>query len=685
MYEIRPESIKTFIEDTSIELPRFQRRQSWDAKKNFELCISIFKEFPMGVCILNLETDGRKISKWLLDGRQRRNALKKLWEDPENIYQWAKKWAGFKGNAQPDDVANIFWEKIDNYLEAEEEEEEDAQKLVDETSAEVFDDEALINEEDFEYKTESLDLTKRGLHLLLEIILLVHNKTSRSSNFTRPFDFSKVIKNLPYDDTEDGKSILSSKKLKSFIAQYMSFCTDENLEYEMVNSFKIFITDRFALNSEDQKKANRIIDLNWTKIIERIEVLEKIRNILIQSKIGLIEIKNIPLSDAQKIFNIINSKGTKLNAVEILSAKPSWNLPVKNPSQAQIDVTDSLYKQIGVNNDKVVKWDLPATLLRRLENFRPFFNISNDSSARLDKQLTLGFKLISGIFEKGVKKDDIDKLSKNPSINWNLQFESLIAELNLLSKLILSTEYFKYFNSWNASVMGIMSEATALNFILVLFEDWKRKGKPIGSDKKAKQFQKNSFILIDQLIFEYVNRQWRGSSDSKIASNLSEIPTQPDVLKPIDKTRWANLLDEIFATNTIDNFKINQKLVEPILYHFYSIKKLQGPSTQYEIEVDHIIPQSIFASSALPEKEYVQHNLFNLGLLPKDENISKGNKKLGQIQNKWLKDQIEKYEFIKERDFQKFSDVNNFMALKKQRVPIFKDTFDSLRDHILNN
>ena len=77
MYEIRPESIKTFIQDRTIKLPRFQRKQTWDAKKNFQLCVSLFKQYPIGVCILSHEklSDTRSV-KFLLDGRQRRNALK---------------------------------------------------------------------------------------------------------------------------------------------------------------------------------------------------------------------------------------------------------------------------------------------------------------------------------------------------------------------------------------------------------------------------------------------------------------------------------------------------------------------------------------------------------------------------------------------------------------------------------
>lgn len=56
MYEIRPESMKTFIEDKNIRLPRFQRKQTWDEIKNFKLCISIFHEFPIGAVVSELSS-----------------------------------------------------------------------------------------------------------------------------------------------------------------------------------------------------------------------------------------------------------------------------------------------------------------------------------------------------------------------------------------------------------------------------------------------------------------------------------------------------------------------------------------------------------------------------------------------------------------------------------------------------
>ena len=65
MYEIRPETVKTFILDRNIKLPRFQRKQSWDEIKNFQLCLSLFKEYPIGVCILSVDSQKDKTIRWL--------------------------------------------------------------------------------------------------------------------------------------------------------------------------------------------------------------------------------------------------------------------------------------------------------------------------------------------------------------------------------------------------------------------------------------------------------------------------------------------------------------------------------------------------------------------------------------------------------------------------------------------
>ncbi len=688
MYEIRPESIKTFVEDNSIKLPRFQRKQTWDDKKNFELCISIFKEFPMGVCILNVEKDNSgKTTKWLLDGRQRRNALTLIWEDPENIYVWAKKWIGFKINDQIDVLVDKFWDKINEYLEEDELDDQDLNDNEDNVEIEENQTEEQSNEsientngiDEFEFNRRI-----NGLDFLLEILKLIHNKTNRNSGFSRPFDFTKEIKILPYEENISGKRQLNSKTLVSFINDYLSFCKNKSIEEDKIGSFKSFMKQRFPMGPQDEKKLEKTIEKNWNNIQDRLEILEKIKSILIASKIGLIEVKEILITDAQKIFNIINSKGTKLNAVEILSAKPSWNVEMENASNEQIKATKELYKTIKVKNGNVVKWDLPASILFRFDNRDFFLKKFSESKSDFEKKLTLGFKFLAGLYEKGVKKENIDMLSKNKNINWDIDIETLISDINLFSKIILSFDYFKYLKSWQGSIINLLSDAIALNFLLITYEDWKRKGKPVGNDKTAKLFQKNGYILFDKLIFEYISKQWRGSSDSKIAQNLKSFTSETDLYSEIPETRWKTLLTEVINSNTIENQKINQGLMTPILYHFYCTRKIQGPNTDEVIEVDHIIPQSLFISSSIVDKD-VQNNLFNLALLPKRENISKGNRRLVEISNQWLKDQIKKYAFIEERDYEKFSNLANLDKLKSQRGPLFIKNFLEDRKNILVN
>lgn len=680
MYEIRPETIKSFIEDTNIKLPRFQRKQTWDDKKNFQLCISIFKGYPIGVSILNNEVNDGVTTRWLLDGRQRRNALTQFYKDPENLYNWAKKFIGFKANDQLQDLEEKFWDKLNIYLE-----EDELDDSYQETNSEEIDDQNVeqleVNEDEPFY-----DSSKKGIELLLHIIKLVHNKTKKHSGFTRPFDFSKEINNLPYKIIVNGKSKLSSQKLKTFIRTYMNFCTDELIDYKERDSFSNFMKNSYPMDEKTLKKVEIKIEQNWDKIFERIDILEKINNLYMNSKIALIEVKNLKSVDAQKIFNIINSGGTPLSAVEILSAKPSWNIPIKNPSSIQINHVNNLYKRLEIqNNNDIVKWDLPATFISRLDNSDLLFKEFSSSHTDSSKEITLGFKFLSGVFEEGVKKEDIDNLARNKEISWDTDYEEFVNDVNMVSKLIASTEYFKYLKSWKFSIIHNLSDAIALNFLLLMFKDWKRKNKPIGNDTKTKQFQKNAFILIDNLIYEYVTKQWRGSSDSKIAKNISILDSQNDIFTPLDKDKWKELIEEILDEDSIDAVGVTQAIMQPILYHFYALSKIQGPSSNYSIEVDHIIPQAQFKSSSLKNKDVMVHNIFNLALLPKDENVGKSNKLLTEITDSWLIDQIEKYAFISENDFRKYSDLSNLNDLKKNRGKIILKAFDSHRDKILNN
>lgn len=672
MYEIRPESIKTFITDRNVKLPRFQRKQTWDEKKNFQLCISLFKEYPIGVCILSVDESKGRTVRWLLDGRQRKNALAMMYDDPENIYNWAKKFIGFKNSDQPSEIEEKFYTKINEYIEADLDEEfEAAQSEVGEDRSEAWDNDG----------EESIDAGAYGLDLLLDIIKVIHNKQKKNTGFTKAFDFTKYVNRLPYVETDSNGTKLSSKRVKTFIDEYRKYCDDEYVDYDVEQTFYKFLM--FRCDVQDERKTQALVHEKWNAIKERMLIVEKIDGLLSNSKIGMIEVKNLSPSDSQKIFNIINSEGEKLTAVEILSAKPHWNIIVDNPSQMAIDATTELYRKIGTVQTDVVRWDMPATFLKRIGK-----NIAvkqfTDSKTDFEKELTYGFKILSAIYVGGVKKEDIEALSK-ADLNWSSDIENLIFDFQNMFKLIASFDYFKYFKSWQTSIMELTSDSIALNFIAIAYKDWCRKGKPIG-DTRAKQFQKNCFILWDRLIFEYINKQWRGSGDQKIANNIAALANEPDLFVPIARDRWRSILeDQIFEYSSIESTDISMAVMKPLLYHFYCLKCVQGPDTSYGLEIDHIIPQTLFHESSIPRKEVIQDNLLNLGVLPKDENVAKSNKKLSVIESAWLIDQIEKYEFIPESKFREYSNVNNYTQMFQERQALFLEAYTSKRDDILNN
>ena len=413
-------------------------------------------------------------------------------------------------------------------------------------------------------------------------------------------------------------------------------------------------------------------------------MIEKIDNLLSNSKIGVIEVKNLSPADSQKIFNIINTEGEKLTAVEVLSAKPHWNVKIANPSQEALMATKAFYKKIGIEQEDVVRWDLAATFVKRL-GANIVWDEFPDTKSGFEKELSMGFKILSGIYTQGVKKDNIDKLGKINSINWDSDVDGIVHDLKTMMKLIETSSYFKYFKSWRTPIMSLTSDAVALDFLLIAYLDWRRKGKPVGTDLKARQFQKNCFILWDRLVYEYVNTRWRGAADQKIANNIIALEHENDLFSPVEPEKWTSLLEQIFADSQVELVDISFNQMKPLLFHAYCLSEIDAPGAATEFEVDHIIPQALFQNSMIPRNDVIQHNLLNLGLLPARENASKGKRRLCEITDSWLKEQILKYEFIGQNDYADFSNVSNYKTMFDLRKPKFTKAFNGDRNKALSN
>ena len=173
------ENTTSYFINNKIELPRFQRKATWKDTDNFKLCISVFKGYPIGVIIVN--EMGAK--KFLLDGRQRRNALITMYNNPVEVYKWAAKFIGIKGNMPAEEVKDRFSEKISDYLQSE----------FNKSTEDSGDEDDLLDNSDSEGRSFDAEIQSVNMHALLDLILLVHTKYAGTNRFEGMFKFSKII------------------------------------------------------------------------------------------------------------------------------------------------------------------------------------------------------------------------------------------------------------------------------------------------------------------------------------------------------------------------------------------------------------------------------------------------------------------------------------------------------------
>jgi hypothetical protein len=676
-YQIKPVPIKLFIEDSSVKLPRFQRKQTWNEVKNFQLTISIFKGYPLGVTILSLEKDGDNETRWLLDGRQRRSALKEMYEDPEKIYQWGKKFLKFSQGSTISQLENIFLDKISEYIE-------DSETINVNNSTELTKEndngETESKENDNETKEQSNSkVSDLGLQNLFDILELAHQE-KKGKGLVAPFDFSKKIANLPYYD--DRENLVTCKKIKKFVSEYYGEFENRK-EAEDKQNFFNYLSKRINLKSQDLKnKIGEDFNLKWERILKIIKLFDKLDANLMKLNIGVIELDSISTTDQQKIFNIINTGGTQLTAAEILSAKPNWNRRIENPSDELLQYTKKLYSKIGIPNEGVVKWDVPATFNERIENFNYFFNTtSNSQNKSIENGINYGFKLLSAILVDGVRKEDFDKLAKVEALKRNQDIDKLVNSVNLLIKLLKEDDFFGKLFSWNKSLNEVIGENTAMTFLALIYRNWKSFGENIGNHN-AKKTKKNAFVLLDKLIFEYLTNQWKGSSDAKVSKYLSEL-TLKEKFENIEEEKWTKLIDEITEKFSMSGSVIEDysKLYPILLYNHVLNNEI---NLDYgNLEIDHIIPQTAFDNSRIDNSRIIQNGLFNLVLIPEDINKKKSNKRLNSLSNN-DRSIYSKFSNIKLNDFDKYSEANNYKELSEYRSKLFKDSFIEKRRKYLN-
>lgn len=670
------ENTTSYFVNNKIDLPRFQRKATWKDTDNFKLCISVFKGYPIGVIIVN-ETGTKK---FLLDGRQRRNALITMYNNPVEVYNWATKFIGIKSNMPEEEVRDRFSEKISEYLqEAFHKSTEDCGEQ-NEYVSEQIDSSSFIETG----KTFDADIQTENMHALLDLILMVHSKYKQTNKFSGMFKFDKII---PIDDLEysvykDGDTFIDPVKLKKFIRNRI-----DNDEIEKIE-FLSYLAKRHKLDSQTMQKLDNYLSSHWEYFEKCFDTVRKTDEIIINARIGLIRLIDASPLDAQNIFSLVNGGGAPLTAEELLSARPFWNLEIQNPTDDIQMAAKELYSFLGIScPSNVVRWDVCATLLSRIDKCNLIFtkidlSDSKTTQSLFTKKLTLGFKLLSAINVGGINSNSVKDLEndKKTKIDWNKDVEVFIKKFNIAMDMLYDCEYFKHLMMWKQSIMSLMGNSVALEFATLVYKKWlDLEGPTKGSPAKLKEFQKSAIILCDRLLYEYSTRLWAGSADSRLARDLTY---SNDRFKAVSFEEWDAVIDK-FATGQ------NSKIDKGIIYHYYCLKRMRpifdGEGTNATYEIDHIYAQAQFAN-AITINPILMESLGNKALLPKLENIAKSDKTLKELQSyDWLFNEILRVTGIKIEDVDKYSDIINVESLIKMRIEDYKDVFKNKRSSLLNS
>ncbi len=669
-YIIEPMPLISFLEESKLRLPRFQRKATWDKKQNFELAISVFQDYPVGVVIVNQE---QKIS-WLLDGRQRRSALSSMRDNPVELYEWARSYIGFGKTADELEVKNEYWKKVERYLQTEEATERDE------------DDVNQYSEEDDstqDAEENSFDSAKqrRGLQTLLDIILMVHQNKPAGSKWEQTFDFGNYFLRLKYAPTKNNSKI-EPKALRRFILELLRAAEQENDGERTQEFFVDYYLQNFDV--KDRNKFEKDVSKKWDNILNSLDVVDRSEKIFADARIGIIRLTNATPLDAQNIFSRINRGGTQLKAEELLSAKPYWNKSVNLADQAVIDRVKEMYGNLGIPApDAIVRWDIAATFISRIKDENLIFDTYEDVRKKKEismDEISLGFKLLSSVYAQGMSNKQVNELEQNESIKWEYDIDELLQQLNTVCSILLADTFFKFYQSWKRPITKLMGNAIALEFLTIIWLDWKERGCPSTVSGETKALQRDARILFDKLVFEYATKTWRGSGDSKMSSDIKNWKQR---VTPVDSEDWKNFITGACMGN-YNGQDTTVKILKPVLYYYYVITSC-SPINQVNVsfDVDHIIPKERFVGNTMIAKAY-RDSLINLALLPTKDNISKKAKALNEITDNWLKLQITTYTGIKEEEFDHYSDISNIASIHKKRSNMFSTAFSTNRMTVLS-
>jgi hypothetical protein len=719
LFEVSSQSAWSFITDPTITLPHFQRKSTWNRSQRFGLALSVFRGFPIGTVVVKKQKlSGQPPITLLLDGRQRRETLQEM-RNPENLWAWAIKELNLKSadRGDPNAVIEAFERYVDQFFYGQEltgslagehrsdqsieVETETDEPLDDGGSSEAPPDESLDAEEsvsidDSAVASSVADPEYGGLDDLLRLVLLVGTVTARGrkSGMREPFDFSKHVPTLEYlaTDPKTGKAFVSPTELLRWLRERRQAAADTGEGYPpSADEFLRWI--QAGKQIEKPAQLASLFEANWPEIEKTLNLLETLDQRLRDTAVGYVEIREAATaSDDMKIFSLINTGGTELTAVEVLCATPTWNETIESPPKEVIASAQELYLKRGVGafDGGVRKWDVAATVVDRLvvpiilgDPRRWSWDETN--KAAFERKLNLGFRIMSGLYDRKLMKKDVAHLASNPSVPWGtLQTEGL---LNGTSSDLLKVSFFQYLRAWGFNFYEHSSEYLAINYLLLTTLDRSRKGNPAAGSARHGQFVKNATCLFDRAVFEYITQRWRGSADSKIASNLAELMVAPSLLTPVSQAEWKNLIGEVLDEGTINGrdytLKVDPRITLLLLY--MNAIRQEKPDPVEPFQIDHIIPRFLYEQNDDAVLGANENHITNLAPINNTLNNQKRERRLDEITDPWRRGEISRLIGISADRFPEFGAVAKSPDLRAARGELIRRVFLEKRPKLLDD
>ena len=686
-YDISKRSVIEFITDTEIKLPRFQRKSTWKPGQNFELIISMAKEYPLGVVVINREQK----TSWLLDGRQRLSALKDFRNDPNQMYEAAKKYLKFSVSASDEDLKKRFWDGVETYLINISKNSSDSDN---ENSVDKSQDVDNVSSGD-EYESGiDRDRQQEGLKTILDVIRFAHfrqptkkgggrTSTDTYGSWERLFKLDEYLSNLTYQLKKEGY-VINSVQLRKYLLELGT-----EAEEQRIPLTQTFFIDRVDEMIKDGKEHDfkEYVDRNWSEMSNVIETIVRYERLFRSASIGEIVIQNVAPLDALNIFTKINKGGSQLTPVELNSAKPFWNEQMEGYSPEVDGLVKKLYERLNISTDgSVVKWDLVATLMHRIKDNNIIFekydlngrsSLSKpDSFPEIDK----GFKLISSYFTKGTSNVKINSLESCKDIRWPQTIDDFVDDFNNMCRALKEDILFSRLMLWERPLIKLIGESATYEFTSIMLDTWKSLGEPCMPGSQRNTFHRKARILFDTLMYEYATGYWRGTGDQKM-SNHVKFPENRFI--PTTQERWDRLIHELCTCGQFNGSPISTSNIDALVYYQFILRGIQHPfDAKYEI--DHTIPKALIKNHQnIPE--WFMDSLINRSILPDIFNNAKKDRRLSDIKGTSIGNVVSKFIGIEETDFDKYSDLANLNNFIESRTELLKDTFRSKRQFLLSN